>query len=131
MLFNIDDLKTETSIPEEPGILVDRLKLLNTGKMEFTEEQIQCIEELSGLNYTIKQVAMYFNLPAEDIYAEYENSDSQFRYHYDRGQLFNQAQVGKKLLEGAKNGNITAASIYHKIAGSNKLTNLKNELFGV
>jgi predicted transglutaminase-like protease len=99
--------------------------------MEFTEEQIKIIEDLAGLNYMIRQVAMYLDLPVEDIYAEYQDPDSRFRYHYDRGQLFNKAVVGQKLLNDAKAGNLTASALFTKAAKQNRINNLKHELFNI
>lgn len=99
--------------------------------MEFTAEQIESIEKLAGLNYTIRQLAMYFDIKPEKLYAEYEDENSEFRYHFDRGRLFNQALVDQKLFDDAKAGNLTATAIYKKTTKANKLANLKQQLFGI
>jgi len=99
--------------------------------MDFSAEQIHEIENLSGLNYSVRKIAMYLDIPVRELEKEYENLESKFRYHYERGQLLNQALIDNKLVENAKGGNITATQIYMKQAKENKLNNLKYELFGI
>ena len=48
--------------------------------MEFTPEQINTIERLAGMNYTIRQVAMYFDINPDLLYLEYNNKESEFAY---------------------------------------------------
>lgn len=104
---------------------------VNTGlQMQFTEEQLKEIENLAALNYSVRQVAMYFNLKISDLFDEYQDNDSAFRYHYDRGQLVAQAQIDAATLDSAKKGNITAALRYDKKARENKLSQAKNRIFG-
>lgn len=99
--------------------------------MEFTQEQIKAIENLAGAAYTIKQVAMYLDIQADLLHEEYQDDDSAFRFHYDRGRLLKHAEVDIKLVGDAISGNLTATAIYKKTVKQNRLNNLKNELFGI
>jgi len=99
--------------------------------MLLTEEQLNEVEQLAGCNYTVRQIAMYFDLDLKLLYAWYQDEESEFRYHYDRGQLISNFEVDKKLLEDAKAGNLTATAQFKKISRENQLNNLKHELFGL
>lgn len=97
--------------------------------MTFTEKQHNAIESLAAANYTIKQVAMYLLIPVDTLRKEYYKPDSEFRFHYDRGQLIAQTQIDMSTLESAKKGNITAQQRYDKRAKENKLNEAKERLF--
>ena len=99
--------------------------------MLLTEEQLKEVEELAGCNYTVRQIAMYLDIDTRELYEMYQDNDSEFRYHYDRGQLISHAQVDKKLLNDAKEGNLTATAQFKKLSKQNRLNNLKHELFGI
>ena len=99
--------------------------------MEFTQEQFETIENLAGINYTIRQLAMYFDISAQLLYNEYENKESEFAYHFDRGRLMASADVDMQLLKDAKAGNMTAAAMFKKAEQASRINNLKNELFGL
>jgi len=99
--------------------------------MEFTPEQFEVIENLAGINYNIKQVAMYFDVSPQLLHNEYADKESEFTYHYDRGRLMASADVDMKLLTDAKNGNLTAAAMFKKAETSSRINNLKQELFGL
>lgn len=98
--------------------------------MKFTEEQIEEIESLAGLNYTVKQIAMYLDISPVDIQEEFEDPESEFRYHFDRGQLVAQATIDKANLESAKKGNITAIQRYDKKFNKNRIRQAKERIFG-
>ena len=99
--------------------------------MEFTEEQLEIIENLAGINYTVRQIAMYFDISLQQLYLEYENKESEFAYHFDRGKLMANADVDMKLLQDARAGNLTAAAMFKKAEKASRITNLKTELFGL
>lgn len=98
--------------------------------MKFTDEQIKDIEDLSAINYSVRKIAMYLDIPAGKIYMEYNNPESEFRYHYDRGKLVAQALIDKANLESAKKGNISAIQQYRKKYNENKLQEAKERIFG-
>ena len=47
--------------------------------MEFTPEQFEVIENLAGINYNIKQVAMYFDVSPQLLHNEY--ADKEWNLH--------------------------------------------------
>jgi len=98
--------------------------------MKFTDEQIEEIESLAAINYTVKQIAMYLDIPVRDLLSEYENPDSDFCYHFERGRLIALAMIDKANLESAKSGNITAMQRYGKRYDQNRVQQAKERIFG-
>lgn len=97
--------------------------------MKFTADQLKVIEDLAALNYTIKQVAIYFDVDPAELYKSFEEKDSLIAYHYNRGQLVAQAQIDMANLDSAKKGNITAIERYDKKAKSIKYQQAKDKIF--
>lgn len=95
---------------------------------KFTDEQLKELEDLSALNYSIKQIAMYFDIPPRLLYHEFEQEDSVLKYHYNRGQLVAQAQIDQANLQSAKTGNITAMARYDRKAKENKYQQAKDRI---
>ena len=98
--------------------------------MEFTPQQINDIERLAGAGYTIHKVAMYLDVPARELLAEYANEESAFRYHYDRGVVLSEAAVALKLQESAEKGNVTAIQQMEAIRLEQRKRNLRIKIFG-
>lgn len=96
--------------------------------MDFTTEQIESIEKLAGLNYTIKQIALYLDIDPTILYREYVDKNSVFRYRFDRGRLIAQADVDQKLLTNAKNGNLTAMQQFEKIRIARHFENMRDQM---
>jgi len=96
--------------------------------MQFTDKQITEIEKLAGLNYTVKQIAMYLDVDATKLQNEFENKQSEFRYHYDRGKLITQAKIDMQLNESAEKGNMTAMQQYEKIRTARHFENIRDQL---
>ena len=96
--------------------------------MDFTPEQIEEIESLAGINYTVKQIAMYLNIPAGELYRQFEIKDSILRYHYDRGKLLSQAQVDMALLSSAKGSNQTAVQQLERVRQSRHFENMRDKV---
>lgn len=96
--------------------------------MTFTDEQIKEIEELAGLNYTVKKIAMFLNVHPGELQAEFINPDSSFRYHYDRGRLFSQAKIDMALQTAAVGQNMTAIQQLEKIRALRHFENQRDLL---
>jgi len=94
--------------------------------MTFNQEQTQAIEKLAGLNYTIKQIAMYLDIPYKDLQLQFEDKESEFRYRYDRGRLIAQADIDQKLLDSAQGGNLTAMQMFAKARALNHFENMRD-----
>ena len=98
--------------------------------MEFTDSQKSEIEVLAALNYTIKQIALYLDVPAKDLYKEFENEESEFRYHYERGKLSAQLKIDKANFKLAETGDKFAISRYDKKQKEARSKEARNRIFG-
>jgi hypothetical protein len=82
--------------------------------MEFSPEVKHKIEELAGVGYSVAKIAMYLDIPHEELQQEWEVKESVFHYHYARGMLKKQAELDLSLAEAAKGGSITAVQSIEK-----------------
>jgi len=98
--------------------------------MKFTDAQVSDIEALAGMNYSVRQIALYLDIPAHLLQDEFDNPHSLFRYHFDRGRLVAQALIDKANLESAQKGNITAIQRYDKQSLKIKTAQAKERIFG-
>lgn len=96
--------------------------------MELSQEQIEIIEKLASINYTVKQIAMYFDFAAAELQTEYEDKNSMFRYHYNRGKLISQADIDMKQLDLAKGGTQTAIQQIEKIRALRHFETIRDQL---
>lgn len=96
--------------------------------MTFTDEQIKEIESLAGINYTVHQLAMYFDVSATELQREYKDITSTFRYHYDRGRLYSQAKRDMALQQSAEKENMTAIQQIERTRQARKFENERDML---
>ena len=96
--------------------------------MTFTEEQIEQIEMLAGINYSVRKIAMYLDIDLKLLQKEFEDKESTFRYHFDRGRLVAQAEIDMKAVESAKGGNLTAMQQYEKVRTARHFENMRDQL---
>lgn len=99
--------------------------------MKLTDKQKADLEMMGAINYSIKRVALYLGFTFNEVVKEYQDEESDLRYHYERGQLIAQADIDTEVMKSAKDGNLTATQIYKRSEKQNRLNNLKNELFGI
>ncbi len=97
--------------------------------MELTTENYEEIEKLASLNYTVRQIAMYLNVSLSELQKEFEDKESKFRYHYQRGKLISQAKIDMKINESAQGGNMTAMQQFEKIRNARHFENMRNQMF--
>lgn len=96
--------------------------------MKLTEEQYQTIENLSGINYSPREIAIYLGIDINDFIREFNDESSEVRYHHDRGVLITKADIDLSNLQVAKGGNITAIQTQKKSSRINYLENFKHNL---
>lgn len=89
---------------------------------------MQVVEELSAVNYAPSRIAIYLMKNKRLFLKEWKDPTSALRVAYERGQLKADYEINKKLLENAKNGNITAAQVFEKNKEANKIENLKEQM---
>lgn len=97
--------------------------------IEITQTILEEIEQLSAVNYSYAQMALYLNLPKALFIQEAKTKDSDIWDAIQRGALQADFTIQEKLLENAKTGNITAAQTYEKNKAKKETENLKARIF--
>ena len=104
--------------------------------MPLTPQQLEEVEQLASINYSVHQIAMYLDVEPQQLLLEFNISSNdpryghgQFRYHYDRGQLLAKAEIDKANLKRAKDGNLTSIQQWKKDAIQQNVENLKKQVF--
>jgi hypothetical protein len=82
--------------------------------MTFTDKQKGDIEALSALSYTLAEIALYLDVPVKTINREYNDQNSEFRYHYERGKLSAKLKIDRANYELAKTGDKFATIRYDR-----------------
>lgn len=86
------------------------------------------LEKLSAIGYTIQQLALYFQVNERIFLAEFMRNDSPLQYHYNRGILMYSAQEGMTMLTDAAGGNTTQGQRLDKLRRSLKIEQIKREM---
>ena len=83
-------------------------------------------ERLAGIG----QIAMYYKIPQKDFLWYFHLIGSPLKYHYDRGQLLQQAKEGLSMSAAAQTGeNVTQAQRFDKFRKSIGYKNSINKIF--
>lgn len=73
-------------------------------------------ENLAGIGYEPAKIAMYYNIPQTDFLWFFNLIGSPLKYHYERGQLLQQAKEGLVMASAAATGdNATQAQRFDKL----------------
>lgn len=75
----------------------------------FDMEQLEDLERLAALGYSVDEMAMYFNCPVDDFKHDAKTDGCTINYHIQRGKMTIKANAAMKLMQSAESGNITAA----------------------
>jgi hypothetical protein len=96
-------------------------------KINFSE-----LEKLAAIGYTPIQIAKYFNIPWKDFEWYFNLIGSPIKYHYERGQLYQQAKEGIAMAAAAETGeNVTQAQRLDKLRRKVEFNNaLQRIVFG-
>lgn len=87
-------------------------------------------EKLASIGYKPKQIAMYYKIDYEDFMWYYNLIGSPLKFHYDRGQLVQQAKEGLLMTASAETGeNVTQAQRLDKLRRQVEFNNAINEVF--
>ena len=100
----------------------------NKKSMELSQEQKAEIEELSGLGFNPVKIAMIMNLPWPVVEFWMADPDSEFRYHYERGILIDEATRDKEVSAAGKNGSVTAIQHIEANIRKHRLHDLRERL---
>lgn len=80
----------------------------------LSEEDLNKIEELGAVNYSLAHISLYLSIPQTILEAWMKEEESPFYIAYHRGLLKTQFEIDLKLSQDAKTGNITAIQIRDK-----------------
>lgn len=95
----------------------------------FNRINIDEYEKLAGIGYTPVQIAMYYKIPYEDFQWYFNLVGSPLKYHYERGQLIQQAKEGLAMSTSAETGeNITQAQRFDKLRREVDFKNAINDI---
>lgn len=87
-------------------------------------------ERLAAIGYTPKQIAMYYKIPHSDFQWYFDLVGSPLKYHYERGQLVQQAKEGITMTISAETGeNVTQAQRLDKLRREVEFKNGINQIF--
>lgn len=89
----------------------------------------ETIEQLAGAGYGPEKIALYLGTDVRKFLREWRNPESLYRYHYDRGVLMVDAQVGAKLAANAAGGNITAVQQLAKLRTEQFIEDCKKQIY--
>ena len=96
----------------------------------FSRIPIEEYEKLAGIGYTPQQIAMYYKIPTRDFLWYFHLVGSPLKYHYDRGQLVQQAKEGLSMSAAAMTGeNVTQAQRFDKFRKAMGYKNSINKIF--
>ncbi len=97
--------------------------------VRLSQEELEQIETLAGAGYGPEKIAVYLDVPVKDFLKEWRNPETLVHFHYNRGVLITDAEIGMKLTENAKGGNITAAQQLAKMRWEQYLNDCKNQIY--
>lgn len=87
-------------------------------------------ERLAGIGYRPEQIAMYYKIPIKDFLWYFHLVGSPLKYHYDRGQLMQQAKEGLSMSAAAQTGeNVTQAQRFDKFRKAMGYKNSIDKIF--
>lgn len=87
-------------------------------------------ERLAGIGYRPEQIAMYYKINRNDFLWYFHLIGSPLKYHYDRGQLLQQAKEGLSMSAAAQTGeNVTQAQRFDKLRKAIGYKNSINKIF--
>ncbi|HLP03850.1 MAG TPA: hypothetical protein VK152_00335 [Paludibacter sp.] len=92
-------------------------------------EQIEDLERLAALGYSVKEMAMYFDLPLEDFTHDAKTEGCTINYHIQRGKMTIKANSGMKLMISAESGNLTAIQQLAKVQKERDYKDLLTQLY--
>lgn len=95
----------------------------------FDSEQLDDLERLAALNYSIKEMALYFNCPLDDFTHDALTEGCTINYHISRGKLTVKANTSIKLMTSAESGNITALQQLSKLQKERDYQDLLKQLY--
>jgi len=85
------------------------------------------MEKLASIGYTPEKIAMFYKVDKHEFMFYYMLIDSQLKWHYDRGILYQQAKEGMAMVDDAST-NVTQAQRLDKLRSEVNFQKLKDEI---
>lgn len=94
------------------------------------EQNIEEYERLAAIGYTPDKIAMYYRINRSEFMWAFNLVDSPLRYHYERGQMMQQAKEGIAMAAAAEKGdNVTQAQRFDKLRTAIGYKNAIDQVF--
>lgn len=84
-------------------------------------------EKLAYIGYQPEQIAMFYQIDKNEFMFYFMMIDSKLKWHYDRGQLYGQAEEGTSMIKSASNNAIQAIRL-DKLRQKVEFENAKNDI---
>ena len=88
---------------------------MHAKKIRLSQEQLEQLEDLASAGYSIDKCALYLEVSAKELQAEYNDPESFVYYHYRRGLFVTEAEGAMNLAKKEAEGNLTAIQQMDKI----------------
>ncbi len=96
--------------------------------LKLTDEEFETIQQLSGLNYTKSQIAMYMDIPLNEFVRAINLPNSKIEFYMTKGKLESDFLINQKLQANAESGNITAVQELNKMKTAISIEQIKSRL---
>ena len=93
--------------------------------MNFTNEELKEVEELSGHFFSIEEIAIFLNKAPQQLKKLIRQKNNEFYIHLMRGQLKAEYEVRKVILLQAKRGSSVAQKDILQLIKSTRLKDLR------
>lgn len=94
----------------------------------FSQEELESIEHLAGLNYTPLQMATFLDVEPVRFIKALHVANSVIKFHINKGKLESEYLVNEKLLQNAKSGNLTAVMMFNNARDRNDIESIKRRI---
>ncbi len=88
--------------------------------MNYTQEELQTIEDMAALFYSYKDIAIVLEVDVEEFKAQMRLEESDAYSRYQKGWITSDMSIRKSLLESAINGSSPAQMMLMELNKDNK-----------
>lgn len=96
----------------------------------LSEEDLEKLEKLAALGYTLREIAKYFNVDPIQFERIGSNNETQINYHFTAGKFKALANESLAILEKAEAGHIESSKRLQDIRKTRGFTISKDDIFG-
>lgn len=96
--------------------------------MNLSEEDLDTVKQMAGLNQSWRQIAKYLGIHATTFKNEWDRPESELRNAYDEGLYNTEVDIRIQIQENAIAGNLTAIEMHRQYRKAQRLEELKDIL---